>query len=143
MSDASEAVGPQHERGVEDLDETFGRGRSGDLLVSTESRQWLVEVTGVTGAPSEAEVSGVVRHRLIWPNLGRAERLDGAVVIIGHHLRLPPAARSALYVRQELVESLEGFGVTVVDCVRLGRWWAQGNCVEIVDAITGPPRQHA
>jgi hypothetical protein len=126
-----------------DLDQTFGGGRSGNLLASRDDRHWLIETKGLTGTPKEVEVADVVKHRETWRNLGRAEELGGTVLILGHHITVPPSARPAApYDRRELVEALDGFGVTVIDVVALAQWWPAADCASIIRAITGPPRQY-
>jgi hypothetical protein len=128
---------------VEDLDQTFGSGRSGDLLVSKDAQHRLVETKGLTGAPSEREVGDVVKHVRTWPSLGRAEELNGGVLVLNHHLRVPPLARPrSPYQRPEFVDALNGFGVTVIDSIALARWWAADQLDEVARAVTGPCRQY-
>ncbi len=129
---------------VEDLDETFGAGRSGDLLASRNGHHWLIESKGLMGAPKEADVADVVKHRETWRKLGRTEELEGCILILNHHVRMPPAGRPrSPYERPEFVAALEGFGVTVIDSVALGQWWSAEECERVIDAITGPPKQHS
>ena len=124
--------------GVEKLDETFGSGRSGDLLVTKDDRNWLIEVTSNSGATSEIEVGKLLAHLETWHRL-RKEPLEGAVLIVNHDFRRPPSARPEHpYRRPEFVSGLK---VRVIGTVSLCSWWVQKDHAAITSAITGPPGQ--
>lgn len=128
---------------VEDLDATFGGGKSGDLLVSFEQRHWIVEVRSQSGSASEQNVSDVVKHMRTWSSLGRSEALEGGVLALNHNHKDAPAARPRVpYPRREFVESLPGFGVTVISTVQLCEWWALDYCDALRTAVTGSPSQY-
>jgi hypothetical protein len=128
---------------VEDLDVTFGGGKSGDLLVSIEDRHWMVEVRSDSGSPSEQHMSDVVKHLRTWPSLGREETLEGGILVLNHNHREAPAARPRVpYRRPEFVATLPGFGVTVISTVQLCEWWASDNCDALRRAIMDSPSQY-
>jgi hypothetical protein len=125
---------------IEDLDYTFRRPASADLLATLKGRHWLVEVRYAGGAPGHAQVDDVRRHIRNWKSLGREEELEGGVFVVNHHGNDPPMERPpAPYQDRYFVAALE---CSVIGTPALYRWWANGDFDEIVSAVTGPPRQH-
>jgi hypothetical protein len=127
---------------VEDLDETFGSGRSSDLLIHFEGRFWLLECRTANGGVSEDAVLDVKKHLETWKALGRDEPLERGVMVVSQFLReQDPLLRPARpYTREEFIQSLD---VTVIDAVALYLRWADGDLGWFTRAVTGPPQQHA
>src|SRR5207249_3240698 len=128
---------------IEDLDETFGSGRSSDLLATIDRHCWLVEARAAVGSPSESSIFDVVKHLRTWPKLGRPEVLEAGVLVLNHNHRQTPAARPPVaYRRPEFVKSLGDLGVTVISAVQLCQWWAAEDYDRMRAAVTGSPAQY-
>lgn len=126
---------------VEDLDETFGRPVSADLLATLKGQHWLVEVRYAGGAPKHTAVDDVRRHLRGWHNLGREENLEGSIFIVNHPRQRPPHGAPLCPVPGSgLRDALES---TVIGTLALYRWGANGALEALVPAVCGPPRQHA
>jgi hypothetical protein len=123
---------------VEDLDEHFGVGVSADLLASRDGRHWLVELKAAAGNPSEGLVEDLDRHLRTWFELGRNEQLSGGVLVVNHQHNRPPLDRQpAPYSRASFVSSLRH---PIIPTLALFAWWRDGNDLNLVEAMTGPPR---
>jgi hypothetical protein len=126
---------------VEDLDETLGVGVSGDLLVSTISGYWLVEVKSAGGSAGEDLVEDLQRHVRTWPELKRPETLSGGTLVVNHqHKRSPLERQTEAYTRAEFVASLP---FSVVPALALFAWWRDGDFASIKAAVTGDARQYS
>ena len=119
------------------LDDSFGSGRSADILVSSEALNCLVEVKSAGGMPSEGLIADLDRYRRTWSALGRAEELDRSALVVNHQHVLPPLARAAQpYERAEFLALLQH---AVVPALALFAWWRDAQHDEIADAfIRGP-----
>lgn len=113
---------------VSALDPLVGT-RSADLVVGHGGRNKLVEVKSSSGNASESLVDAPRRHLRTWPQLQPEVVVDGAVLVVNHQHRLPPAERSrAVYGRLEFVGSLE---IPVVSAVQLFDWWRRADFAAI------------
>lgn len=118
--------------GVEQLDEELGTV-SGDLLVEHDGHRVLVEVKSVGGNAPERLTEALHRHRQTWPQLRPDQPLTGALLIVNHQHKLPPADRStAVYQRQAFVDSLEH---PVVSTLELFDAWRREDWAAIHTAI--------
>lgn len=126
---------------VEDLDATFGSGKSADLLASRDGAHCLVEVKSAGGMPGEGLVADLERHARTWPSLGRTETLHRTILVVGHQTSQPPTTRTtAVYGRPEFIDSLQH---AVVPALTLFSWWRDGRQHEAIDAfVEGPVRCH-
>ena len=127
---------------VEDLDDTFGSGRSSDLLVTNGEVNCLVEVRSAAGMPGEARIDDLDRHMRTWAALGRKETLHRTAFVINHQRGLSPLERTPqAYERQEFVDSLHH---TVIPATTLFAWWKDADQGRILEALlTGPVRAHS
>lgn len=126
---------------VEDLDVTFGAGRSSDLLVGMDGVGCLVEVKSASGRPSESMLDDLERHRRTWASLGRTDALHRTALVVNHQTNLAPLSRATRpYERQEFLDSLQH---AVVPALALYRWWRDENFDALRGALLlGPIRQH-
>jgi len=138
LADAVSNVMQESGMVVENLDETFGSGRSGDYLITHNDLHWLVEVTSSAGAMAEIEVGKLMAHVETWPRL-RSEPIEAGVLVVNHDYRKAPSERPhGAYRRKEFVDSLK---ISVIGTIPLCRWWVGGDYEAIVGAITGPAGQ--
>lgn len=120
-----------------DLDTELGGTKSADLLVSAgdASPRRLVEVKGVSGPAQESMVGNLQRHLGTWPQLRPDLPVNGGVLVVNHHHKLPPSERPAqVYSRPEFVASLP---VKVISSAELFGWWRIGDWPAIRTAVLG------
>ena len=123
---------------VEQLDDDLGTV-SGDLLVERAGRRILVEVKSVGGNAPERLTEALRRHMQTWPQLRPDQLLAGAVLIVNHQHKQPPADRSTtVYQRREFVDSLEH---PVLGTVELFDAWRGRDWAAIQEAIGIPPER--
>jgi hypothetical protein len=127
---------------VEDLDNTFGSGRSSDLLVTSGEVNCLVEVRSAAGMPGEAQIDDLDRHMRTWAALDRAETVHRTAFVINHQHALSPLSRKPrAYERQEFLDSLHH---SVIPSMALYAWWRDADHGRIMNAlISGPIRAHS
>lgn len=127
---------------VEDLDMTFGGGRSSDLLVTSGGVNCLVEVKSASGRPSESMLDSLERHKRTWASLGRTEELHRSALVVNHQHNLAPLSRTErAYEREEFLDSLHH---VVVPSLTLYCWWRDASDSAVAEAfISGPIRQYA
>lgn len=121
---------------VEQLDDDLGTV-SGDLLVERAGRRILVEIKSVGGNAPERLTEALRRHLQTWPQLRPDQPLAGAVLIVNHQHKQPPADRSTtVYQRREFVDSLE---FPVLGTVELFDAWRREDWAVIQEAVGFPP----
>jgi hypothetical protein len=113
---------------VTPLDAVLGT-RSADLLVEYGDIRLLVEVKSVGGNAAESLAEAAYRHLRTWPQAGTGQSVDGAVLVVNHQHKRPPAERSpAVFGRREFVDTLD---FPVVSTLALFDLWRQGDAAGV------------